>query len=127
MVEPKPGNRRSRPATLAAVRAEVSRMRQSLDRIETVLAQLDTDEPPRGARARPERYFQVLVDIYERGRHGVPADVFTQLGRDRGYDARGLGGFFVGTRAPLQRSGDLVELTAEGHRLLDEYLTRPTP
>jgi hypothetical protein len=50
--------------------------------------------------------------------------VFIDLGRSRGYDARGLGGFFLGRRAPLQRHNDRVLLTTEGHRLVEDYLAR---
>jgi hypothetical protein len=105
----------------AATRAEVARLRQGLDRVETALAQL-TNSQPSVARARPERYYQLLVDLYEYGRHGAAADTFAQLGRARGYDARGLGGCFAGSRAPLRRRDARVTLTSEGHRLVAEYL-----
>jgi len=99
-------------------------MREGLDQLESLLKTLDTGGAA-GPRQRPERYYQLLVDVYERGRHGPDADSFAALGRNRGYDARGLGGFFVGARAPLRRIEGQVTLTVEGHRLLDAHLTGP--
>lgn len=106
---------------LAAARAELARLREGMDRLETALAQLGADSAP-STRVRPDRYYRLLVDVYERGRYGVPVAQFASLGRARGYDARGLGGFFVGTRAPLRRGEERVQLTTEGHRLVEGYL-----
>lgn len=116
--------RRGGENVLAALRAEISRLRDGLERIEAGLSQLERDEPPGRARARPVRYYEVLLDVYEHGRHGPDAEAFARIGRARGYDARGLGGFFVGSRAPLRRAERRVLLTVEGHRLLDEHLGR---
>ncbi|WP_299960174.1 hypothetical protein [uncultured Modestobacter sp.] len=92
-----------------------------MDRVEVALGRVGGEVPP-PARTRPDRYYRLLVDVYEHGRHGLPAAQFAPLGRALGYDARGLGGFFVGTRAPLRRGDERVVLTAEGHRLVEEYL-----
>lgn len=94
--------------------------------VDTGLAKLKREQTATGDRVRPDRYYHVLVDIYERDRHGIDADAFAHLGRERGYDARGLGGFFVGSRAPLRRENGRVTVTTEGHRLLDAYLGNPS-
>lgn len=107
----------------AVVRAEVARLRQGLDRVEAVLGRDDAAEPVGGTRSHPERYYRLLVDVYESGRHGVAAKTFTELGRGRGYDTRGLGGFFVGNRAALRRRDGRVVLTPNGQRLVGEYLS----
>lgn len=117
------GGHRSEENVVAALRAEVARLRRGLDRVEAALGRLDAPPSPEAAaRARPERYYRLLVDLYERGRRGVDAEAFARLGRQRGYDARGLGGFFVGGRAPLRRQEGRVVLTPEGQRLLDDHL-----
>jgi len=108
------------------LRSEVERLREGLERLDTALMRLEREQTTIGLRGRPDRYYHVLVDIYERGRHGLDADTFARLGRERGYDARGLGGFFVGSRAPLRRENGRVIMTTEGHRLLDVYLSRPS-
>ncbi|GAB2579332.1 hypothetical protein [Microlunatus antarcticus] len=134
------------PTPGAVLRLELSEAHRILDRAEAALTAMEAAKREPGSITsvrRPERYYQLLVDVYERGRHGVPAEVFAALGRERGYDARGLGGFFVGGRAPLRRpptrataltAGSAsaepadahvaagVQLSAEGHRLLDRYL-----
>lgn len=111
------------PDPARVLRGEVSRLRRSLERVEAALEQLPAREPsPVGPRTRPDRYFRLLVDVYEHGRHGVAQASFVQLGRRRGYDARGLGGFFLGGRAPLRRRDARVQLTGEGQRLVADYL-----
>ena len=97
-----------------------------LQRIESSLAALEpplpADEHP---RPRPERYMQVLVEVYDRGgRVGVSSDELAAIGARHGYDRRGLGGFFTGARAPLQRLGERVQLTVHGELLLDSYLAQ---
>lgn len=107
--------------SVAIVRREISRLREGLDRVEAALGRVGADSAP--ARTRPERYYRLLVHVYEHGRQGLPSAQFAPLGRTLGYDARGLGGFFVGTRAPLRRGEDgVLLLTTEGHRLVEEYL-----
>lgn len=115
---------RTEENVVAGLRSEVTRLREGLERLDTALVRLEREPTTAGVRVRPDRYYHVLVDIYERGRHGVDADTFARLGRQRGYDARGLGGFFVGSRAPLRRENGRVSMTTEGHRLLDVYLSQ---
>ena len=108
-----------------AIRAEVRTLRTSLTRIEQALARLPQRKAaaPRTERERPERYYRVLVSVYERGgRHGVAAGELGAVAHEHGYDRRGLGGFFAGARAPLQQVDGRVRLTAEGLRLVDRYL-----
>ena len=109
---------------LASIRAELSRVRSAVSRIERDLGELETSERVSAAAARrPERYLRVLVDVYERGgRHGVASAEWATIGARHGYDRRGLGGFFTGARSPLRRIDDRVVLTAYGERLVDEYL-----
>lgn len=106
------------------LRAELARARASLDAIESELAVLD--DPPRSIpeRARPERYYQLLIEVYERGPHGVSGEELGALARDHGYDRRGLNGYFAGRRAPFSREDGRVKLTLEGRRLVHERLRR---
>lgn len=109
---------------VAAIRDEVLRLRSGLTRIEAELAALERSQDRGGpARERPERYLKVLVGVYERGgRHGADPEVFGAIGREHGYDRRGLGGFFTGARAPLRRNGERIALTPYGEHLVDVYL-----
>ncbi len=112
------------PAAASAIRAEIRRVRTSLSRIEEAIGRLSSP-PARSAveRERPERYYRVLIGVYELGgRHGIAADELGAVGRQHGYDRRGLGGFFAGARAPLQTVDGRVRLTPEGLRLVDVYL-----
>jgi hypothetical protein len=111
-------------AAAETIRAELRRARTSLARIEEAVARLSTP-PGRSAveRERPDRYYQVLVGVYELGgRHGIAADELGAVGGRHGYDRRGLGGFFAGARAPLRTVDGRVRLTPEGLRLVDVYL-----
>jgi hypothetical protein len=111
-------------AAASAIRGELPKLRAALERIEEAVEQLPREAPrPAVARERPERYFRVLIDIYERGgRHGITRDLLGEIGERHGYDRRGLGGFFAGDRAPLRFVSDRARLTAEGLRLVDDYL-----
>jgi hypothetical protein len=116
--------------TLASVRAELAKVRSSVARIERDLGLLDATQRGAGGggRERPDRYLQVLVDVYDRGgRHGLDSDGFAAVGERHGYDRRGLGGFFTGGRAPLRRDHERILLTPYGEQLVDLYLQRLAP
>lgn len=107
----------------AAIRAELGIIKAAVARAESALDSLEDD----GGRVvrkrrRPDRYYLVLLGIYERGRQGVDSEEFGALGARHGYDPRGLGGFFVGARASLRQEASRIFLSAEGVKLVDEYL-----
>ncbi len=104
------------------MRAELRRVQTRLTRLDADLEQLERSEPATNARPRAERYYRLLLDVYEHGRHGVDAERFGQIGSDYDYDRRGLGGFFAGARAPLRMTDDRVRVTPEGERLLERHL-----
>lgn len=108
-------------AALAAIRGEIARMREGLDSIEHALQRVDGRQRST-ERARPPRFYEVLVGVYEHGIHGIDDDALTELGLLHGYQRRGLNGFFTGARAALRRAGGRVVLTPEGHRLLERHL-----
>lgn len=112
---------------IAMMRAELRRVQTRLARIDADLAQLQRAEPAAASRPRAERYYQLLLAIYEHGRHGVDATQLGQLGATYDYDRRGLGGFFAGRRAPLRMNADRVHLSPEGERLLERHLHDQTP
>jgi hypothetical protein len=112
---------------IASIRAEVSRLRSGLVRLDEILDALELAgvQSPEPDRQRPERYLKVLVDVYEHGgQHGVDGDGLAAIGSAYGYDRRGLGGFFTGRRAPLRRVEGRVTLTPYGQHLVDVYLHR---
>lgn len=108
-------------AALAAIRGEIARMREGLNHIENALQRVDGRQRS-SERARPTRFYEVLVGVYEHGIHGIDDDALTELGIQHGYQRRGLNGFFTGARAALRRAGGRVVLTPEGHRLLESHL-----
>lgn len=112
-------------ATVPGILAELEQIKRSVARIERSVSQLGGASVAR-ERRRPERYYLVLLGVYEHGRRGMSNDAFGALGARYGYDRRGLGGFFVGARAALNRDGDRVRLTPEGQSLLDDYLQEAT-
>ncbi|HLI59065.1 MAG TPA: hypothetical protein VKV21_05315 [Solirubrobacteraceae bacterium] len=109
---------------VAAIRGELGTLRASIDRIERRLGNLEAAPGrPSAAPPRSERYLRVLVEVYERGgQPGVDSETLALIGRSHGYDRRGLGGFFTGARAPLERLGDRVRLTPSGEALMAAYL-----
>ncbi len=115
-------SRTSPPSPAAELREEIQRIRQSLERLESGLQRMEEGTAPSRPRTRPDRYYAVLVDVYERGVHGVTRAQLGEIAAPHDYDRRGLGGFFVGARAPLQTREDRVVLTAEGHQLVHDHL-----
>jgi len=113
-------------AALAVVRGEVARMREGLDSIESALQRLERRQRT-SERARPTRFYDVLVGVYEHGIHGIDDEALTELAAAHGYQRRGLNGYFTGARAALRRANGRVVLTPEGHRLLDSHLRRIQP
>jgi hypothetical protein len=111
------------PSALAGIRGELEKLRAGIAAIEGRLAAVEREEAQGPVKTRPRRYYEVLVAVYERGgRKGLDADAFGAVGKQYGYDRRGLGGFFTGTRAPLRRQAGQVTLSVEGERLVDSYL-----
>lgn len=125
--EPQPPSTADSAQAIASIRAELARLRSGLVRIDENLDSIEAagQRSPEPARARPERYLRVLVDVYERGgQHGVDPEGLAAIGRAYGYDRRGLGGFFTGQRAPLSNADGRVRLTPSGQHLVDLYLHR---
>ena len=117
----------TRAPSILALRAELWRLREGLDRLDAQLARLAEEEEAPAGRLRPERYYLVLLAVYERGPHGASTDELATIGAGCDYDRRGLGGYFAGKRAPLRSEGGRVRLTVEGNRLVREYLGRTVP
>lgn len=108
--------------SLARVRAELDAIRKSLEALERELSRFDEPSPRAPSRTRSERYYQLLLEVFEQGPHGVSAEQLDELASRCGYDRRGLNGYFAGVRAPLQRDGTRIQLTLEGRRLVNERL-----
>jgi hypothetical protein len=108
----------------SAIHAELTRLRAGLTRIDEAVSALEREHRPSApVRERPVRYLRVLVAVYDiGGRLGVDAETFAAIGAEHGYNRRGLGGFFTGTRAPLRRSEGRIMVTPQGEYLIDLYL-----
>lgn len=51
----------------------------------------------------------------------VGSDEWSRLGRQHGYDPRGLGGFFVGSQPVMARQGERRVLTEHGKRFIERW------
>lgn len=49
------------------------------------------------------------------------SDEWSRLGRQHGYDPRGLGGFFVGSQPLMASQGARRVLTEHGHRFIERW------
>lgn len=107
---------------LAAIRGQLAALREGIDLIETNLQILERRQRTPVERARPGRFYDVLVGVYEHGIHGIGDDALNRLAGEHGYQRRGLNGFFTGARAALRRSAGRVVLTPEGQRLVESHL-----
>jgi hypothetical protein len=67
------------------------------------------------------RWLRMLTRIEDAGGK-VSGQQWREIGRDCGYDTRGLGGFYVGAHASMRREADNSRvLTAAGTALLDQH------
>lgn len=115
-----------RDQALSRIRAELDAVRSSVESIERELSTLEGGVPPAPTRPRPARYWQLLIEIYERGPHGISTAELDQLAGRYGYDRRGLNGYFAGARAPLCTDGSRIRLTVAGQHLVHEQLRQET-
>jgi hypothetical protein len=51
----------------------------------------------------------------------VGSEEWSRLGREHGYDPRGLGGFFVGSQPIMASQGARRVLTSHGHRFIERW------
>jgi hypothetical protein len=51
----------------------------------------------------------------------VGSEEWARLGRQHGYDPRGLGGFFVGSQPLMASQGARRVLTSHGHRFIERW------
>jgi len=123
---PRPAIDEPDAAAITAIRGQVARIREGLDRIDSELQRLERQQRTT-ERARPARFYDVLVGVYEHGIHGIDDAALTQLANAHGYQRRGLNGFFTGARAALRRTEGRIVLTPEGNRLLDAHLRQLQP
>jgi hypothetical protein len=116
------GDHAGEDSPVVRIRGELDRIRASLDLVERDLDRLIESSPRVSARQRSDRYYRLLIEIYERGPHGVSTGELDELARRLGYDRRGLNGYFAGLRAPLRTQDGRAHLTLEGRDLVTDRL-----
>jgi hypothetical protein len=110
----------SQMPTLTA--SQISQLRRASETIVRVLDQIDLSEPVQVPEWRHvyKKRWRLLKAVDESG-SDIGADEWGRLGRDQGYDPRGLGGFFQGSEPMMAKQGARRVLTAHGHRFIERW------
>lgn len=109
--------------------AQMARLRRSYDEIGSVLREMGVLDPLGEAPspADPQwlrdigKQWRLLRALAEEHDGDVGADEWSRLGREHGYDPRGLGGFFAGSRPLMGRQGERRVLTTHGRRFIERW------
>lgn len=68
-----------------------------------------------------KKQWLLLNDFKENHNADLGSEDWGRLGREHGYDPRGLGGFFVGSSPLMASQGARRVLTSHGHRFIDRW------
>jgi hypothetical protein len=107
---------------------------QQADRLKRAYAEIGTVLQEAGIVARLPRppadpkwltdtakQWGLLSDFSANHSGDLAAGGWSRLGRQHGYDPRGLGGFFVGKQPLMSSDGDRRVLTDRGHRFIERW------
>ena len=100
-------------------------LQRAEDALEDLRAHLAGVAPEPGWTREEQRVGAVLSDALEAGGR-LTVDQWRQIGLDRGYDPRGLSGFFTGHVPSMRSEGDERVLTDRGRREAEEWRVRTT-
>jgi hypothetical protein len=68
-----------------------------------------------------KKQWLLLNDFKKNHNADLGSEDWGRLGREHGYDPRGLGGFFVGSSPLMASQGARRVLTSHGHRFIDRW------
>ena len=95
-------------------------LKRAEDALEDLRAHLAGEAPEPGWTREQLRVGSVLSDALQAGGR-LTVDQWRQIGLDRGYDPRGLSGFFTGHVPSMRSEGEERVLTERGLREAEEW------
>jgi hypothetical protein len=114
-----------RSMTMTAQQSD--RLKRAHSEITEVLLDLGVLEPSPQPPADPQwlrdtaKQWGLLNALATDHAGDVSREKWSRLGRQHGYDPRGLGGFFVGSRPLMESAGDRRVLTDHGRRHIERW------
>lgn len=106
--------------------AQAVRLKRIYSEMGDLLVELDLLEPAK-APLDPQwmrdtaRQWSLLNAVLELNNGDLAAEQWSRLGRQHGYDPRGLGGFFQGSQPLMASQGKRRVLTTHGRRFIDRW------
>jgi len=103
------------------------RLRRAHADTTAVLKELGVIEEPSVKPVEPQwqrdtaRQWGLMNDLAADHAGDVGSDGWVRLGRQHGYDPRGLGGFFVGSQPLMASQGERRVLTEHGRRFIERW------
>jgi hypothetical protein len=106
----------SQAARLTRVHSELTELLLELGLLEPTKAPVD----PQWLRDTA-RQWGLLNAVAELNSGDLGSEQWSRLGRQHGYDPRGLGGFFRGSQPLMATQGERRVLTSHGRRFIDRW------
>jgi hypothetical protein len=113
--------------------AVITAAKHARDALENFISALETDDSVARRHAQAwdkmetpswdwQRWYELLKDVEDAG-GAVPSADWARMGIERGYDPRGLGGFFT-YDGSMAKDGDMRVLTENGRAFIRIYEKR---
>lgn len=106
---------------------QAEQLKRAYNDLGTTLKEVGIVEDPPQAPVEPEwlkttaKQWGLLNALASEHAGDVSADEWSRLGRQHGYDPRGLGGFFVGSKPLMAKQGVRRVLTSHGKRFIERW------
>lgn len=107
--------------------AQMQRLQRAHSELTKVLKELGVIDEPAKPPVEPQwlrdtaKQWGLLNALANEHDGDLGRDDWSRLGRQHGYDPRGLGGFFVGTQPLMSSQGVRRVLTPAGRRFLERW------
>lgn len=112
---------------MALSTAQATRLQRIHNELGDLLVELGLSEEVSQAPVDPQwlrdtaRQWGLLNAVAETNNGDLAAQQWSRLGRQHGYDPRGLGGFFQGSQPLMASQGERRVLTTHGRRFIDRW------
>lgn len=107
---------------------QATRLKRIHTELGELLVELGISEPGKAkAPVDPQwmrdtaRQWGLLNAVAEQNDGDLAAEQWSRLGRQHGYDPRGLGGFFQGSQPLMATQGERRVITTHGRRFIDRW------